>query len=77
MYMVITFHITSLHKKEWGGSLARVYALVQKNREVYKGNLILLDNGDILQGQPSAYYYNYIDTVAPHVCARDDEFCGI
>ena len=35
-----------------------------KEREAYGKNLILLDNGDILQGQPTAYYYNYIDTVA-------------
>lgn len=51
------FPYNFITQKEWGGSLARVYALVQKNREVYKENLILLDNGDILQGQPSAYYY--------------------
>lgn len=63
-------------QKEWAGSLARVYALVQKERETYKDNLILLDNGDILQGQPSAYYYNYIDTVAPHVCARMLSYMG-
>lgn len=63
-------------QKEWTGSLARVYALVQKEREIYKDNLILLDNGDILQGQPSAYYYNYIDTVAPHVCAEMLNFMG-
>ena len=70
------FPYNFITQKEWGGSLARVYALVQKNREVYKGNLILLDNGDILQGQPSAYYYNYIDTVAPHVCAEMMNFMG-
>lgn len=63
-------------QKDWAGSLARVYALVQKERETYKDNLILLDNGDILQGQPSAYYYNYIDTVAPHVCAEMLNFMG-
>lgn len=63
-------------QKEWAGSLARVYALVQKERETYKDNLILLDNGDILQGQPSAYYYNYIDTMAPHVCAEMLNFMG-
>lgn len=57
-------------QKEWDGSLARIYALVQKEREIYKNNLILLDNGDILQGQPTAYYYNYIDTVSPHLCAE-------
>lgn len=63
-------------QKEWAGSLARVYALVQKERKTYKDNLILLDNGDILQGQPSAYYYNYIDTTAPHVCAEMLNFMG-
>lgn len=63
-------------QKEWTGSLARVHALVQKERGVYKDNLILLDNGDILQGQPSAYYYNYIDTVSPHVCAEMLNFMG-
>ena len=49
-------------RKDWQGSLARIYAFVEKEREQYKENLILLDNGDILQGQPTAYYYNYIDT---------------
>ncbi|WP_101545813.1 bifunctional metallophosphatase/5'-nucleotidase [Bacteroides cutis] len=63
-------------QREATGSLARVYALVQKNREVYKDNLILLDNGDILQGQPTAYYYNYIDTVSPHVAAEMMNFMG-
>lgn len=57
-------------RQEWQGSLARVYALVQEERKQYKDNLILLDNGDILQGQPTAYYYNYIDTVSPHLCAE-------
>ena len=63
-------------QREATGSLARVYALVQKNREVYKDNLILLDNGDILQGQPTAYYYNYIDTVSHHVAAEMMNFMG-
>lgn len=63
-------------QKEWTGSLARVDAFVRKEKETYKDNLILLDNGDILQGQPSAYYYNYIDTVAPHVCAQVLNFMG-
>lgn len=56
-------------RQQWQGSLARVYSFVQKNREVYKDNLILLDNGDILQGQPTTYYYNYIDMVSPHIAA--------
>ena len=63
-------------RHEAEGSLARVYALVQKEHEVYKDNLLLLDNGDILQGQPCAYYYNYIDTVSPHLAAETLNFMG-
>ncbi|MDO4163838.1 MAG: 5'-nucleotidase C-terminal domain-containing protein [Bacteroides sp.] len=63
-------------RRDAAGSLARVHAFVQKKREIYKDNLILLDNGDILQGQPTAYYYNYIDTVSPHVAAEMLNFMG-
>lgn len=63
-------------QKDWAGSLARVHAFVRKKREIYKDNLILLDNGDILQGQPTAYYYNYIDTVSPHLCAEMMNYMG-
>lgn len=65
-----------ISQQEWAGSLARVHAFVQKEREVYKDNLILVDNGDILQGQPSAYFYNYMDTVSPHLCAEMMNYMG-
>ena len=39
-------------QREAAGSLARVHAFVQKARETYKDNLILLDNGDILLCTP-------------------------
>ena len=51
------------------GSLARISHYVKEQRKRYGKNVILLDNGDILQGQPVAYYYNFIDTVSTHVCA--------
>lgn len=52
------------------GSLARVASAVDAVRaEVGADAVIVVDNGDILQGQPSAYYYNYVDTVAPHLAA--------
>ncbi len=63
-------------RREAMGSMARVYAFVQKERETYKDNLILLDNGDILQGQPTVYYYNYIDTVSPHLAAEMMNYMG-
>jgi len=64
------FPYNFMTREGWKGSLARVYDLVQRNREVYRENLILLDNGDILQGQPTAYYYNFMDTVSVHLCAQ-------
>ena len=48
------------------GSLARVCALLEKMREKYGQRLIYIDNGDILQGQPTAYYYNFVDTQTEH-----------
>ncbi len=53
------------------GSLARIYSYVKQLRQT-EGNdhVVLIDNGDILQGQPTAYYYNFIDTKSPHLCAE-------
>ena len=51
------------------GSLARVSSYVDSLRATYGKNLILLENGDILQGQPTCYYYNYIDTASRNVAA--------
>lgn len=49
------------------GSLARVANYVKQLRSRYGDDRVaLLDNGDILQGQPTAYYYNFIDTTATH-----------
>src|SRR5574344_893212 len=63
-------------QKDWIGSMARVAAFVKKERQHYGENLVLMDNGDILQGQPSSYYYNYIDTVSTHVCADMMNYMG-
>ena len=57
-----------IRNKPMKGSLARVSLYVKEQREKYE-NVILMDNGDILQGQPVAYYYNYMDTISEHVCA--------
>ena len=56
-------------RKPQNGSLARLSSLVNERRSQYKDAFMLVDNGDILQGQPIAYYYNYIDTKTEHVCA--------
>lgn len=55
--------------KPLSGSMARVATVVKEAREK-NPNLILLDNGDILQGQPAVYYYNFIDTLTEHLYLR-------
>ena len=57
------------------GSLARVATLVDSLRSRHS-NIVLLDNGDILQGQPTAYYYNFVDTATSHPVARMLNFLG-
>lgn len=60
-----------INQKAGRGSLARVVPVIEEARAlVPEGHVIVLDNGDILQGQPTAYYYNFIDTVSPHVGAE-------
>lgn len=56
-------------RKPKRGTLARVSTYVNKLRAELGENVILLDNGDILQGQPTCYYYNYIDTESTNVAA--------
>lgn len=59
-----------LNQQPGKGSLIRAYSFVKAQRQLMKPqHVLLLDAGDILQGQPSAYYYNFIDTVSQHACA--------
>ena len=37
-------------------------------------NVLLVDAGDCLQGDNAAYYYNYVDTLAPHLFPRLMEY---
>ena len=37
-------------------------------------NVLLVDAGDCLQGDNAAYYYNYIDTLSPHLFPRLVEY---
>lgn len=58
------------------GSLARVYSLLTKERATYGDRLLYVDNGDILQGQPTAYYYNFSRTDTTHLAARMLNYMG-
>ncbi len=58
------------------GTLARVSTYINKVRQTEGDNLILLENGDILQGQPVCYYSNYIDTLSHNVAADIVNYLG-
>lgn len=62
-----SFPYDFIAQKSGSGSYARVASFVKEQRKKFGKNFILLDNGDVLQGQPSSYYYNFIDTVSPHL----------
>lgn len=57
-------------------SLAHVSNYVHSQEEKTDTLFFLLDNGDFLQGQPSVYYHNFIDTLSPHLSARAMNFMG-
>jgi 2',3'-cyclic-nucleotide 2'-phosphodiesterase/3'-nucleotidase len=49
-----------MEKKDIKGTLVRANTYLNKQRELYGDNLLLIDNGDILQGQPCVYWSNYV-----------------
>ncbi|MEL7036612.1 MAG: 5'-nucleotidase C-terminal domain-containing protein [Cyanobacteria bacterium J06592_8] len=48
--------------------LAKVATLIEQER-AKDPNLVLIDDGDTIQGTPLAHYYNIIDTQSPHPIA--------
>lgn len=71
------FPYNFITRQPWSGSLARAATYIDSLRKT-DGNesVILLDNGDFLQGQPTVYYYNFIDTVTPHIASRIYDYLG-
>jgi len=59
-----------INNKETTNSLANIYTFVKQIRNQNPGRVVLLDNGDFLQGQPTVYYYNFEDTISPHIAAE-------
>ncbi len=50
-------------------SLAQIHSYVVMQKYISDQHVVLLDNGDILQGDPLVYYYNYEDTSSPDLYA--------
>ena len=62
-----------IEKKDLDVSLASSATYIRNLRDTHR-QVILLDDGDNLQGQPEVYYYNFIDTVSPHINAEAMNF---
>lgn len=56
------------NNRQISGSLSKVHAYVKNLRK--EKEVLLLDNGDILQGQPIVYYSNFEDTLNAHICSK-------
>lgn len=59
-----------VYDREAKTSLAQVLTFVKQQREIKDQEVVLLDNGDLLQGQPVVYYYNFEAVDKINICAR-------
>jgi 2',3'-cyclic-nucleotide 2'-phosphodiesterase/3'-nucleotidase len=57
-------------------SLAQVHSYVVSQRIQQDQEVILLDNGDLIQGDPMSYFYNFEDTTDIHIFADALNFMG-
>lgn len=57
-------------------SLAQVLTYVKTERKKADQQVILLDNGDILQGQPVVYYSNFEAVDKPHIASLVMNYAG-
>lgn len=62
------FDYDFINDRNTSGSLSKVHTYVSGLRK--NNNVLLLDNGDILQGQPLVYYSNFEDTSNAHICSK-------
>lgn len=71
----VIFPFDFIENEELKASLSHSASYLKELREK-NVNLVLLDNGDNLQGQPQMYYYNFIDTISPHISAEVMNYLG-
>lgn len=57
-------------------SLANASTLIKEVRNEYGNDLILIDDGDLFQGTPAMYYYNYFGTDQNHVVSKIANYLG-
>ena len=59
-----------VERKPLQGTMVRINSYVNKLRQQYGDNVLLLDNGDILQGQPTCYWTNYVAKDETNIAAK-------
>lgn len=59
-----------INKRPMKGSMARLATYINKARHDNPDGIVLLENGDILQGQPTNYYYNYIEPQLTNIASK-------
>ena len=66
------------NNKPTSGSLARVSSYLKglRSSSAYGDNVVFVDNGDILHGDPAAYYYNTVAIQPLHVAAEVLNYMG-
>ncbi len=57
-------------QRDINNSLAQVYSYIKEERTKKDQEVMLFSGGDILQGTPAVYYYNYEKTNVPHLWAE-------
>lgn len=64
------------HRRWTKGSLQRVHGYVAQQCKNNPAGTILIDGGDILQGEPTSYYFNYISREQHHRVADMCNYIG-
>lgn len=71
--MVLPFNFLTNSPAET--SQAQVYGYIEELHQK-KENIILLDSGDMAEGQPGTYYYNHIANMDQHIVGRTANYMG-
>ena len=64
-----------LNDRAGTGSMSRLSTVLREIRRTDPETL-LLDAGDLLQGEPPTYFYNYVDTLSPHIVSSAMNYLG-
>ncbi len=71
--VILPFDFIENQKLEASMASSQTYI---KKLKIERDAIILLDNGDNIQGQPAVYYYNFIDTISNHFLSDVMNYMG-